>query len=101
MSDEQPYSDSYPRHTEHFEVVMLRDGVGDDAATQDDLKRVAVMATDPLAALMTDEVLAVAKTDGFRAIFASKPGVPTGPEIMARRRALEASSRNDGPNGRG
>jgi hypothetical protein len=88
--------DSYPRHTEHFEVVMLRDGVGEDDATQDDLKRVAVMASDPLAALMTDEVFAVAKTDGFRPIFATKPGMPTGPEIMARRRALEAQSKPNG-----
>ncbi len=91
MSD----NESYPTHTEHFEVVMLRSGVDEDAATQDDLKRVAVLASDPLAALMADEVQAVAKTgeiktDGFRAIFASKPGVPTGPEIMARRRALDA-----------
>lgn len=95
-----PYPDrmenSYPQYPQHFEVVMMRNGVSEGAATQDDFKRVLVTARDPLAALMTDEVKAVADADGFRAVIAVPPGTPTGPETMARRRALDADgSKND------
>lgn len=81
----------YPQYKEHFEVVLMRNGVTEDEATQDDFKRVAVVAKDPVSACLSDEVEAIAKADGMRAIMATKPGVPTGPEIMARRRALDPS----------
>ncbi len=68
---------------------MLRNGVSEDAATQDDFKRIAVIAKDPINAMLSDEVEAVAKADGFRALLATTPGTPTGPETMARRRALD------------
>jgi hypothetical protein len=69
-----------------FEVVMIRDGVNDLTATTEDLKRIPVQAIDPISAVTSKEVAAV---KGWRPMFAAPPGVPTEPEIMARRRALE------------
>jgi hypothetical protein len=71
---------------QQFEVVMIRDGVSELTATSDDLKRIAVQAVDPISAVTSKEVAAV---KGWRPMFAAPPGVPTEPEIMARRRALE------------
>lgn len=72
--------------TRLFEVVMIREGVSDLTATTEDLKRIPVEAADPIGAVMSPEV---AGAKGWRPMFAAPPGVPTEPEIMARRRALE------------
>ena len=77
---------------------MIRNGVSEGAATQDDFRRVPVVAKDPLAAMMSDEVQAVAN-EGFRPMVATTPGSPTGPETMARRRALDADGSLEGSRG--
>lgn len=79
----------YPTYDQHFEVVLMKKGVTEDAATPDDFKRVAVVAKDQVAAMMSDEVTAAAGEE-FRAVVATPPGVPTGFEQMARRRMLNA-----------
>lgn len=80
----------YPTYDQHFEVVLMRKGVTEDAATQDDFKRVAVVARDQVAALMSEDVAAAAGED-FRAVVATPPGIETGFEAMARRRAMDAT----------
>lgn len=77
---------SYPKHVEQFEVVLLKDGASEFTAKADDFKRVAVDAIDPLAAMLSEQVGA---TKGFHALSATKPGVLTDPEVNARRRDLE------------
>lgn len=81
MSDE-----SYPTHTEMFDVVMLKKGISQLTAKPEDFKRVKVTAPDPLSAQMHDDVL---KESGYLALFAAKPDVLTDPEIQASRREIE------------
>lgn len=76
---------NYPVHVEQFEVVLLKDSVSDLSAKPDDFKRVSVEASSPIAAQISDK----AKVQGYRAIFATKPGVLTDPEVMARRREAD------------
>jgi hypothetical protein len=75
------------KRTELFDIVMLKEGVSEFEAKTTDFKRVPVEARDPLQAQMSE---AVAKEKGYRVLFAAKPGVLTDPEIMARRRELDA-----------
>jgi len=82
--------DSYPVYEQHFEVVLMRKGVSEDAAKPEDFVRVAVTAKDQLAAMLADEVHTAAGTD-FNVVLATLPGQPTGPEMMARRRVMDAS----------
>ena len=70
---------------EQFEVVLLKDGVSDLSAKPEDFKRVLVEASSPIAAQISDK----GKVEGFRSIFATKPGVMTEPEVMARRRQVD------------
>ena len=71
---------------QHFEVVMIREGASELTATSEDFRRVPVDAADPIGAVTSKEAAAV---KGWRPMFAAPPGVPTEPEIMSRRRALE------------
>ena len=75
----------YPKRVEDFELVLLKTDVSEFAATPADFKRVHVAAEDQLQAMMSEE----AKVSGYRVLFVSKPGVPTEPEILARRRELD------------
>lgn len=77
-----------PPQTENFDVVLLRNGVNELTAKPDDFRRVPVVATGPLAAVMSGEAAAVA-AEGFTILHAATPGVATGPEAMARQRELE------------
>ena len=77
---------NYPKHNEQFEVVLIQDGVHEFNATPKNIKRIAVEASDPLAAMLSDETQ---KEKGWRPLCATKPGVMTTPEIMARQRAFE------------
>ena len=81
--------DTYPIKIQHFEVVIMRNEASELSATQDDFRRVAVVAKDLIAALMDPAVLAACGAE-WRPIVATPPGVATGPEMMARRRALDA-----------
>ena len=86
MADQQIREENYPQHTEQFEVVMLRLGVSPLTALPGDFKRVPIVATDPLAAQLSDEVR---KETGYITLFAAKPGVLTDPEVHARRREMD------------
>jgi len=88
MATEQPKETphNYPSHLEDFEVVMLKKGVSELTAGEDDFLRVPVQADQPIAALMKDEVQ---NHKTHRPLFAARPGVMTDPEIMARRRTME------------
>jgi hypothetical protein len=81
-----------PNRSEPFEVVMLKLGVSEVAAKPEDFRRVPIEATDPLQAMQSD---AVAKTEGYRPLFAARPGVLTDPEVHARRRAFEAGGNGE------
>lgn len=81
MSDHEEFT-----RKELFDVVMLKNGVNDMAAVSTDFKRVPVEASAPFEALTHKDVAAVA---GYHPLFAVPPGVPTEPEIHARRRELE------------
>lgn len=78
---------------QHFEVVLMRNGVNEDTATQDDYRRVAVVAKDPIGAMTSDEAVAAAGTD-FRVVLATPPGVETGMEVMARQRLMNGQTRD-------
>jgi hypothetical protein len=77
---------NYPVHTESFEVVLLKKGVSSVAAATADFKRLPIVASSPLAAQIHDDVM---KETDYVALFATKPGVMTEPEIHARRREME------------
>lgn len=79
-------NESYPRHVEAFEVVLLRDGVNQMAAKWEDFKRLPVEAENTLQAQMLDAVRA---EKGWSPIFATKPGLLTEPEVLARRREMD------------
>lgn len=81
--------DSYPVRIQHFEVVLMKVGASEVTATQDDFRRVAIVAKDQIAA-MTDPAVEAACGAEYRPIVATPPGMMTGPEAMARRRALDA-----------
>lgn len=81
-----PEAESYPVHKETFDVVLLKHGVSEMVAKTTDFKRISVEASGPLQAQMHDDV---AKEKDYRAIFATKPGVLTDPEVHARRREME------------
>lgn len=84
-------NESFPKHTESFEVVLLKDGASQMSASVSDFQRVAVEAESPLQAQMSDE----AKKDGWTAIYATKPGLLTEPEVLARRRELDPEAPAD------
>lgn len=84
-------SDTYPVYVQHFEVVLMRKTVTEDNAKQEDFVRVAVQANDQIAAMTHADVTAAAGEE-FRPIIATPPGVPTGPEMMARRRAMDETA---------
>lgn len=77
---------NYPTRKEMFDVVMIKKGINDMTAKPEDFKRVSVEATDPIAAQTDDKVIA---ENEYRVLFATRPGVPTDPETMARRRVYE------------
>jgi hypothetical protein len=79
--------ENYPRHTEAFEVVLLRRIASEFTSLPSDYKRVHVEATDPIAAMTCEEISEYASN--YRPIAATKPGVLTEAEILARRRELE------------
>jgi hypothetical protein len=76
--------------TENLEVVLRKKGATDQSATPEDYKRVGVVATGPLAAMMSDEVVAAAGTE-YDVLFSAPIGVATAPEILARSRTLEGA----------
>lgn len=84
-------TDTYPVYEQHFEVVLMRRGVSEDAAKPEDFVRVAVTARDQVQALLKDEVKAAAGTE-YNVVLAAPPGVQTGPEIMARRRVQDVGA---------
>lgn len=77
--------DIWNNRKEAFEYVCLKPGKSALTAEPGDFERVFVEATDPLQALMSDEVQAKRK-EGYSTLFAAKPGVMTDPEIQARAR---------------
>jgi hypothetical protein len=77
--------DNYPTHVQHFEVVMLRDGVDQEAAQPADFLRVAILARDPVAA-QNDPDIGLVK--GYRPVAATLPNQLTGFELAARNREL-------------
>lgn len=76
----------YPKHSEDFEVVLLKHGVSELDAKPEDFKRIPVTAESTLAAQMHPDL---AKEKDYRPLFVSKPGVPTDAEVHAQRRVLE------------
>lgn len=80
-----PEQENYPINKEAFEVVLLKDGVSESSALPPDFKRIPVEASSPHAALIDDSV---SKEKGWRPLFATKPGVVTDPEMLARQREL-------------
>ena len=82
---------NFPTHTELFEVVLLKDGTNEMKANTEDFRRVPIEASSPLQAQMSDKVL----VEGYHSIFATKPGILTDPEVMARRRAMDGESKVD------
>lgn len=78
---------NYPQHKESFEVVLIKRNISSLTAKPGDFKRIPVVATDPLAAQMSDEVI---KEKEWLPLFAAPPGVLTDPEIQARQRELSA-----------
>jgi hypothetical protein len=83
--------DTYPVHTELFDVVMVKDGVSHNDAKPEDIKRLPVVASGPLAAQISDEAMAFAAKEGYTAVHATKPGVLTELESLAMRRQMEGS----------
>ncbi len=72
---------------EHFEVVLIKQSASDLTAKPEDFKRVPVKAADTIAALNDP---AVEKELGeYRRLWATTPGVLTGPEMEARHRAYD------------
>lgn len=76
----------YERPLELFSVVLVKRSANEMSAKSDDFKRIEVQAADPVAAMLSDEVQ---KQKDFRPMCATKPGILTDPEIMARRRELD------------
>lgn len=73
---------------EDFEAVMLPKNISVMEAKPEDFVRVAISASDPLSAILSDAVQAKSKEGGgFIALFAAKPGMLTDPEMQARSRA--------------
>jgi hypothetical protein len=72
---------------EQFEVVLIRRSANEMSATPASFKRVAVLAPDPLAAMMSEEVRREGKD--WRPICATKSGILTDPEVNARRLEME------------
>lgn len=76
----------YAPPKEIFEVVLIKNGASVLTCKSEDLKRVTVESTDPLAAMMSDEAT---KVEGYSVVQATKPDVMIEAEIMAKRRELE------------
>lgn len=83
-------NDTYPVYMQHFDVLLMRKGVSEDAAKPEDFKRVPVVAKDQVQALLDDNVRKEAGDD-FHVVLATLPNSPTGPEMMARRRVMDQS----------
>jgi hypothetical protein len=81
---------NYPVSTESFEVVLLKQGVSEFTATPDDFRRVSVRATDPIMAQHDPEVIA-AEQEGYICLLASRPGIQTQAEVLARGRLYDCS----------
>lgn len=81
-------NESFPKHSEDFEVVLLKNGVSELEAKMEDIKRVPVTTDSSLAAQMHDSVQ---NEKDYHPVFVSKPGVPTDLETHARRRELEGA----------
>ena len=81
---------NYPVSTEPFEVVLLKQGVSEFTATPDDFRRVPVWATDPINAQQDPDVLAAEK-EGYICLLASRPGIQTQAEVLARGRLYDCS----------
>jgi hypothetical protein len=76
--------------TENLDVVLRKSGKTDQASEPEDYRRVSVVATGPLQAMMSDEVQKAAG-EGYDVLFTAQPGVLTGPEVLARQRSLEGT----------
>jgi hypothetical protein len=76
--------------TENLEVVLLKNGKTELSAVPEDFRRVPVVSTGPLQAIMCDEVAKVA-AEGYSVLYSAQPGVLTGPEVLARQRSLEGT----------
>ena len=81
---------NYPVSIEPFEVVMLKQGVSEFTATPDDFRRVPVVAADPIKAQQDPDVLA-AEQEGYTVMLASRPGIQTQAEVLARGRLYDCS----------
>ena len=82
---------NYPVSTEPFDVVMIKNGVSEFTALPDDFRRVPVVAQDPMKAQMDPGVLA-AEAEGYRCMLASRPGIQTQAEVLARVRLYDCST---------
>jgi hypothetical protein len=79
-------SNEHPVHKEHFDVVLVKEGVPEHGATMGDIKRVSVQAESPIAAQMA------VHEKGFRVHRATPPGMLTDLEVFANRRTYDGGT---------